>query len=326
MGVGSVVHAAVAKPLDWFAIQLARLSVRAGKSADGQLDAAVKLLHRDDFFADFSRAPADLVLGSRGRFQFNSPVVSPWKRNNIVHGRFFPVSGRWRECPSMVLLHGWNAEVGYWTLFPSLARRLNQAGINAMLFELPYHSQRKPREREAIRNFLSGDLLHVVLAMHQAIADSRTLVAWLRSQSDAPIGVWGVSLGAWLAGMLACKEQELSLAVLMTPVVRMDRVMAELDFCRPLRRHLTAVLPHLAVLNLDSHRPRLDPENILVVASEHDLFAPIETTEELCRQWREPVLWRPRHGHISVTMSCLTPGVLAAKIVDWVGTRISRQR
>jgi pimeloyl-ACP methyl ester carboxylesterase len=312
------VHAAVAKPLDWFAIQLARLSVRAGRSPDGQLDAAVKLLHRDDFFADFVEAPADFAFGPRNTFHFTSPVVSPWQHNNTVHGRFFRAADRWQDLPTMVLIHGWNAEIGYRTLFPYLARRLNREGINTVLFELPYHSQRKPRERQAIRNFLSGDLLHVVMAMHQAIADARSLVAWLKSRSAASVGMWGISLGAWLTGMVACKEPELDLAVLMTPVARIDRVMAELDFCRPLRRHLNSVQPHLEILNLDSQRPVLAPENILVVASEHDLFAPIETVAGLCRAWGDPVLWRPRHGHISVTMSCLTPGILTTKIVQWI--------
>ena len=222
----------------------------------------------------------------------------------------------------MILLHGWNAELGYRTLFPYMARRFNKAGINAVLIELPYHSQRKPRERDAIRNFLSGDLLHVVSAMHQAIADTRALVAWLKTQSKMPVGMWGISLGAWVTGMLACAEPALDLAVLMTPVVRMDRVIMELDFCRPLRRHFHGASPRLEPLNLDSHQPLLEPDNILVVASEHDLFAPIATIEELCRVWQGPVLWRPRHGHISLTMSCLAPGRHTGKIIDWISSRL----
>jgi hypothetical protein len=321
-GVNSVVHAAVAKPLDWFVIQLARLSVRAGRSLDGQLDAAVKLLHRADFFADFATAPADFEFGRHNTFQFSSPVVSPWRRNNIVHGRFFQAADRRQEAPTMILLHGWNAEIGYRTLFPHLARRLNRAGINAAIFELPYHGQRKPRERDAIRNFLSGDLLHVVLALHQAIADARSLIAWLKAQRQQPVGLWGISLGAWLTGMVACKDPALDLAVLMTPVVRMERVIAELDFCRPLRRHLQNAQPRLEPLNLDEHSLLLPPENTLVVASEHDLFAPIATIEELCRRWRGPMLWRSRHGHISATLSCLAPGRLAGRIIDWIAPRL----
>jgi hypothetical protein len=41
----------------------------------------------------------------------------------------------------------------------------------------------------------------------------------------------------------------------------------------------------------------------LLVASEHDLFAPIETIEELWSAWEHPEMRRLRHGHISVLMS-----------------------
>jgi len=311
--------AAVVKPLDWLAIQLARLCVREGTAPDGQLNAAEALLHRPEFRADFVEAPKDFERHRHREFRFTSPVASPWKRNNTVHGRFFPVGGRWQERPTMILLHGWNNELGYQMLFPYLARRFNGMGINAIIFELPYHRQRKPRGRGTPNNFLSGDLLHVVSAFHQAIADARALVAWLRAQGCERIGVWGLSLGGWLAGMLACVEPRLSLAVLMIPVVRMDRVITELDFCRPIRRRLDGRTMKLDPLNLITYRPKLSPDRILVVASEHDMFAPRETTEELCRAWNKPTLWHPRHGHISTMMSA----PVMHRAMGWVAGKLS---
>jgi dienelactone hydrolase len=164
---------------------------------------------------------------------------------------------------------------------------------------------------------LSGDLVHVVQAARQAIADTRALVAWLRAQGCSRVGVWGLSLGAWLGGMLACVEPGLHFAVMMMPVARMDRVIAELDFCQPLRRSLRGQPARLEPMNLVTHRPRLAPDDILIVASEHDLFAPLETIEELWRAWDKPELWRLRHGHISMMMSAQvmerTVGWIAAK-------------
>ncbi len=310
-------HAAVTKPLDWFSIQLARLSVHAGAAADGQLTAAEALLHRPDFVADFARAPDDFTFGRGRAFRFTSQAISPWERNNIVHGRFFPVGESWSEQATVVLLHGWNAEMGYRTLFPWLARRLNAAGLNALMFELPYHCQRKPRGREAYRNFISDDLLHVVHAAHQSIADARAVIAWLRAQGCRQVGAWGISLGGWLAGMLACVEPQLGFAVLMTPVVRMDRVIAELDFCKPIRRVLRGANVRLEPMNLVSYRLRLPPEATLIVASEHDLFAPLATIEELHRHWGGPQLWRVPHGHISAMMSA----PVMERTVRWVADR-----
>jgi len=296
-------RAALAKPLDWCTIQLARLSVRDGIGAHEQLTEVEAIIESPDFLCDFVTTPKDLRFVSKRAFQFTSPVTSPWERNNTVHGRFFVASECWQDNPTVILLHGWNAQMAYRTLFPHVARRLVKRGVNTLMFELPYHGQRKPRGKGAVNNFLSGDLVHVVQAVHQAVADARTLVAWLNEQGSPRIGLWGISLGAWLSGLLACSEVRVDFAVLMTPVSRMDRVIAELDFCAPIRRSLRGAKPRLDSLNLTARQPKLAPDDILVVASEHDLFAPIATVEELCETWGGPELWRIQHGHISVLMS-----------------------
>ncbi|NQU10499.1 alpha/beta hydrolase family protein [bacterium] len=286
-------------------IKLARWSVRAGGDGPARVAEAEALVQDRRFFADFAAAPAEFRLTARGRFRFASPVASPWGRNNTVHGRWFPAGQDWRTRPAVLLVHGWNAELGYRTLFPWLARRLNRAGLNAVMFELPYHSRRKPgrRQRPAPRNFLSGDVVHVVTAMHQALADARALTGWLAAQGVPAIGTWGISLGGWLAGLLACVDPRLGLAVLMTPVARMDRVLAEMEFCAPLRRNLGDAVLRMEPLNLGAHPLRVPPGKVLIVASTHDLFAPLSTLEDLHRTWRGSELWRSNHGHISAMMS-----------------------
>ncbi len=312
-----LMHKALTQSLDWCSIKLAGLSVHRG-APTAQIAAAETLVAEPRYFADFAVPPPDFRFTNRRRFQFTSAVVSPWTRNNTVHGRFYPVSATWTTHPTVVLLHGWNAEMGYATLFRWLARRLNAAGVNAVMFELPYHRQRKPRGHGAPRNFISDDLLHVAQASHQALADARALVAWLAARSDRPIGAWGISLGGWLTGMLGCHEPRLTAAVLMMPVARIDRVINELGFCEPLRRRLEGQTVRVAPLNLISHRLRLPVEQVLIVASEHDLFAPIDSLEELWRAWGRPLLWRRRHGHISAMMAA----PLMGKTARWLACRL----
>jgi len=277
--------------------------VRDAVGKDGLAARAQALMDHPDFLCDFVAAPDDFRFVTKRAFQFTSPVKSPWGRNNTVHGRLYTASSRWQDKPTVVLLHGWNAQTAYRTLFPHLARRLIKRGVNVAMFELPYHSQRKPRGKGAVKNFLSGDLVHVVRAAHQAIGDARALVAWLKGQGCPQVGLWGISLGAWLSGLLACADSHVNFVALMTPVVRMDRLIAEVDFCAPIRRSLGGVPVRFDSMNLKTHHPKVAPENILIVASEHDLFAPIETVEELCEAWGVTELWRPRHGHISVLLS-----------------------
>jgi dienelactone hydrolase len=310
-------RAALTKPLDWFSIQLARLSVHSGAGAHDQVAEAEALLHDPGFFGDFVGAPDDLKFRSTREFQFTSPVCTRWGENNTVYGRLYGCADRWQDKPTVVLLHGWNAETGYRVLFPYLAWRLARFGVNAVMFELPYHSRRKPRGNGAVTNFISGDLVHVVQATQQSIADARALVAWLTAQGCPRVGLWGISLGAWLGGLLACAETRLSFAALMTPVARMDRVIADLDFCEPIRRSLDGATVRVDPLNLATHRPKLAPEDILIVASEHDLFAPVETIDELWNAWGRPELWRAQHGHISVLVSM----PVMDRVIDWVARK-----
>ena len=106
----------------------------------------------------------------------------------------------------------------------------------------------------------------------------------------------------------------------MSPVSRMDRVIAELDFCAPIRRSLGGARVKLDPLNLVNHQLKLAPADVLLVASEHDLFAPIRTAEELCQAWGGTELWRLRHGHISVLMSM----PVMERTVGWVARKMQR--
>ncbi len=256
-----------------------------------------------DFFSDRIGPPPDLKFHRHREFVFASPIVSPWPHNNRVHGKLYRAGAAWEKRSAVVLLHGWNAEAGYRTLFPHLARRLNRRGINAAMIELPYHSQRKPRGGATVRNFLSSDLAAVVAATRQALADVRALVAWLADQGCTRIGLWGISLGAWLGGLVTCHDRRVTCAVLMTPVARIDRVVAEAHFCEVLRHQFAGTAPELARLNLVTHRPHPPPRDLLIVAGQHDLFAPTETIEELWETWGRPDYWRLTHGHISTMMS-----------------------
>jgi len=92
------------KTADWCSIQLARLSVHCGSGAIGQV-AQVESLRRPRFLCWFRHAPRDLRFVTKRAFRFTSPVVSPWKRNNTVHGRLLrrqTMAGQ----AGVILIHG----------------------------------------------------------------------------------------------------------------------------------------------------------------------------------------------------------------------------
>jgi dienelactone hydrolase len=301
----------IAKPLDRLAIRSACGSVLPSPDGQSRADEAAAFLQRDDFFSP-PVAPAELNFTARNAFEFPSPIRSASATNDRVRGQCEFASGDWQRQPSVILLHGWNASLQYQWQFPFWSQLLARAGVNAFRFELPHHMSRTPTEAGTIRNFLSGDLLHVVRTTHQTLADVRALALWLRAQGSPAVGVWGVSLGAWLGGLATVHQAEVEFAVLLTPVVRMDRAVKELAFFEPIREQMIGLEAQFGSLNLVKHSPP-PTDKTLIVASRLDLFSPLETIDELERSWHSEV-WRLNHGHLSVLMS----SKVARRIVAWV--------
>ena len=296
-------HPWIVKPLDWISLRLAARTVQAVPGAADRLPAARALRAAPEFIASHPPSTPGLAFTSRHRFSFPSPLPGPWPANNCVAGRFYRAGENWRERPAVILLHGWNAELGYHLSFPFLARHMARRGLNTMILLLPYHGRRKPRAADAVSNFLSDDLWRVLQATQQAVAETRAAIGWLAGEGVIRIGLWGISLGSWLAGLAACHDPRVTALLLETPVVRMDRVIAEARFCRMIRARLGTKPLDLAPLNLVGYRPQLPPERILMIACEHDLFASFDTIEELRQAWGGPTVIRAAHGHISALLS-----------------------
>ena len=154
----------------------------------------------------------------------------------------------------------------------------------------------------------------MIEATRQAVADVRTLISWARAQGCPSIGLWGVSLGGWLAGLTACADERVARLVLMEPAARMDRVLTELEFAAPVRHALEQTPLDLGRLNLARLQPRLSPDNILIVAGRHDLFTSLDTVQELRGHWGQPELRVFDHGHISLLL--VRPVITC--ILDWI--------
>jgi hypothetical protein len=192
------VYASINRWFDRFALQSAARSVKAYPLSSNEAEQARRLLaQRGSLFEKEVTTPTDLTFFGSTGLRFTSPHASPWPENDAVFGRLFRAAGDWHERPTVVLLHGWNAELGYRWLFPQIARRLNRHQLNAAMIELPLHGRRKPMPSRP--NFLSGDLLRMLQATRQSVADVRALVGWLGEHTRGPIGLCGFSLGAWIA-------------------------------------------------------------------------------------------------------------------------------
>jgi dienelactone hydrolase len=313
--------APVCRLVDWVAIELAAARMPRPDGREPPLAEMGQLLESADFIPVATEA-ARVQLTGPLRVRFETPRPGAFAENNTVHGRLYRCGERWQEHPTVLFMHGWNDATNHYFRFPCMARQFNGNGINAATLEAPFHFQRRPRRLGAWGNFLCPDVLRAVQAAAQAVAETRAFAGWLLGQGCPAVGLLGISLGGWLAGLTLCHDARVACAVLTVPVARMDRLVEEAAFCRNIRRALQGRRADLTRLNLTANRPAIPKERVLLIEAVHDLFVPKETTEELWRAWEQPDIWRLRHGHISVMAA---PG-LAGRIIGWMGPRLRARK
>src|SRR5687768_15393974 len=107
--------------IDRGAIALATKALAAARTEIDQDESVVELLNDAELLTP-PRVLADLTFVEKGTFRFKSSVTSRYARNNIVHGRFHPSCANPVRNPTVILVHGWNAELHYLYGFPKLAR------------------------------------------------------------------------------------------------------------------------------------------------------------------------------------------------------------
>src|SRR5258706_12814158 len=212
-------------------ISLATASVRSGWRRADQADRAAKMLAQPDLLAPEVPAAKLEFKGSR-RFVFKSVVDAPWD-TSLAHGIFWRAGRDWQKRSAVILVHGWNGEMGYYFSFPGMQMALAHHGVNALKFELPFHCLRRPRKTGQINNLISDDLITMIEGVRQCLADVLSLRLWLLEQGCPSVSLWGYSLGGWLAGLLSAHPQPFKAAVLMNPVARMGIAIGTFPFASP---------------------------------------------------------------------------------------------
>lgn len=316
--------APLAKFLDWSAIQAVTLMMPADE-ANLRLEEALQFLKGPDFIPADSQ-PAQVEFNGPRNFHFSTPRPGAFAENNVVHGQFYRCGERWQERPTVILLHGSGDFLNYKLLFPSIARRCHQAGFNATSLVAPYHFQRRPRQLGGSLGY--SDCFQLAQATAQAIAEIRALTGWLLKQGCPAVALWGYSMGAWYAGMTACRDTRLAAVVLGAPCVRMSP-WVEQGAIRPrIRRRLPAARKwcealNLTPLNLLTTQPVIPGKNLLLLEAFHDsVICPKEDTENLWRAWGQPDIWHLPHGHVGVCCG-FSPG-LSGRVLRWLSPRLNQ--
>ncbi|MCC6847730.1 MAG: alpha/beta hydrolase [Deltaproteobacteria bacterium] len=232
------------------------------------------------------------------------PATSRWSQyqpNHTAHAwvlRHPHSTADWLIC-----LHGMGA--GHPALdFPGFrARTLQQMGLNLLFPVLPLHGPRRVPGK-GVRAFLSFDLLDALHGFTQAVSEVRRLIRWARGEGAKRVGLYGLSLGAYTAALVATLE-EVDLLIAGIPVSDLPDLflwhappqlraeVAARDLFGPELRDLFALVSPLG-------RPPLLPrERRFIFAGLGDRMAPAVQARRLWEHWERPSIAWYAGGHVS---------------------------
>lgn len=212
--------------------------------------------------------------------------------NRSVHARWWRRPGSLR--PTLVSVHGFQA--GQHALNTVLfdIPWLFAQGLDVVQFVLPHHGARAATVDGW--HFLGLDIGRTAEAIAHSVWDLRTVVGYLISQGAPSVGVSGVSLGGYVAALLAGVDDRLGFAVPVSPAVSMADLFFDLDVLRPLLSPMLGRLDwdlgdlrrHMAVHTPLQHAPKLPPERLMIVGAVRDRITRPYQQRLLWEHWREP--------------------------------------
>ncbi len=177
---------------------------------------------------------------------------------------------------------------------------------------MPYHFERSRRGSVHADYMLSANVGRTVEAVRQAVYDGRKLIRWLRSEGYREISVLGMSLGSWVAGLIAAHDTTIAKASLFltggsfADFVWTGRATRSIRQSLEPEIDLTDLRRAWAPLNLENYARRLarpDLDLQVILAKRDNVVLP-ELSERLIQSLRDaggkPQVLKLNCGHYSL--------------------------
>ena len=204
--------------------------------------------------------------------------------------------------PWLVCVHG--TEMGRAGLDLTLFRAWHlhhDLGLNVVLPVLPMHGPRaKGLPKGAV--FPGEDVLDDVHGTAQAVWDVRRVLAWIREQQPgAPIGLNGISLGGYIAALVASLDDDLTCAILGVPPSNLVELLGKhsgLPRNDPRRTTIGLAKPIGEMVSPLSLEPKVAPGGRFIYAGLADrIVHPRRQVMQLWEHWGRPEVGWYHGGH-----------------------------
>lgn len=299
------------------------------RSAVGEVEAAADLFARRGWLEDSAAYHQDPPPLSPGAPEPKA-VLTPGGRRSYGHLRFesgfapheeepgrerflgHPCNGtahvylleHQRPAPWLVCVHGFamgTPRVSF-TGFPvdRLHRRL---GLNLAFPVLPLHGPRGTR-RLSGGEVLDADYMRMVHLFAQAAFDVRRVVRWLRGRGASQVGLYGISLGGYVASLVAALEEGLDCVIAGIPAVDFPNLARDNE---PwvLRRYDEDLEIDWRLVRAISHpvsplalAPRVPKAGRFIYAGLADRIVKPDQPRALWRHWGQPEIHWFSGGHV----------------------------
>ena len=260
------------------------------------------------------------------RLEFASKRPLTFPETNRAVGHLYTPLGR-PDAPVVVLSHGWahRSRRGIERLY---VRPLLRRKLAVLLPAHPLHYERTPQGAYSGEMMVSGDAALTVEAFRQAVTDINAAVNYLISSGRRRWGLFGYSLGGYIAGLLAAAREDAAFLVIagcgdsvISPILdtRLGRnVREDLSHSGLLDRKKLELF--WGTISPSRWRPVVRRDRILLVAGRYDRIMLAESVERLWRAWNRPAIhWLPR-GHYTLLAA---PGALMRHAIPFMERRLS---
>jgi dienelactone hydrolase len=331
--------------LDHWDERRARRGEEGKKPTDFVLDAerafpgAKKITSIEEFCALADQAVADPAFFDEpsvsdqgferldGWLKFPSDISTDIEQNNVVSAKITE-SGSFDQ--AMVIFQHWNAS----SRNRQIANFFSQRGITVVEIAMPYHFERSRPGSVHADYMLSPNLGRTIQSVRQAVLDGRKLIRWLKSEGYREISVLGMSLGSWVAAIVAAHDLAVSKASLfltagsLADMVWTGRATRSIRDSLEPEIELTDLRRAWGPLNLENYahslaRPDLD---LQVVLAKRDKVVLPELSERFMQRLKDagarPNILELNCGHYSLAMP---PYILLAGLsLKWFLSRADK--
>ena len=134
-----------------------------------------------------------------GWIKFPSGITTSVEENNKVWAK---VTESDTLDKVIVVFHHWNASKRN----RKIANFFSKRGVTVVEIAMPYHFERSRPSSTHSDYILSPNLGRTIQSMRQAVWDGRKLIRYLKAEGYGEVSVLGMSLGSWVAGLIAAHE------------------------------------------------------------------------------------------------------------------------